>query len=168
MPDLTQLTIRLPSAAGETLRRSAFSARLQPAVLARLLLVQALEEGRVPPPAPPAPADLAPAARALLAALLATLSNLAQLAQHALELGQPLSQLATPGGPLAAAGDQLRQIGIEIKTGSTPPANSAALISAADQINSLARRLNQDRRDVAIADWHGPLSSLKSALSESN
>lgn len=168
MTELAQLTIRLPSRAGEALRAAAFAARLQPAVLARQLLLQALESGQLPPPAPPAPADLTEDARALLAALLATLSNLAQLTQHALELGQPLSQLAIPGGPLAAAGDQLRQIGIELKTGSTPPTNSAALISAADQINSLARRLNQDRRDVAIADWHGPLSSLKSALSESN
>jgi len=103
--------------------------------------------------------------RMLLAvALAATQANLSQLAGHAAELGQPLAQLAVPGGPLAAAGDQLRQIGLELKMGAPTPANAPAIIAAADQINSLARRLNQDRMSVPISDWHGPLSALKSAL----
>lgn len=165
MPKLVQITIRLEPADAEALRRASFDRRMPAAVFGRLLIVEALSK-QLPPAAPPSPADLAPAARQLLAALSATQSNLAQLIGHAKELGEPLCQLTAPDGALAAAGDQLRVIGIKLKTGSPAPFNADSLIAAADQINSLARRLNQDRNSVAIADWHGPLSSLKSALSE--
>ncbi len=161
---LTRISIRLPPAQAEALRAAAFAARLQPAVLARHLLLGAIDSGQLPPAAPPAPAALAPAARALLAALAATQSNLAQLSQHSIEIGPPLSQLAT--GPLAGLGDQIREIGIALKTGAPAASNSPALIAAADQINGLTRRLNQDRLAVPIAAWHGPLAALKSALTE--
>lgn len=168
MTDLTRLSVRIPPAAAEVLRATAFAARLQPAVLARALLLQALETGELPPQAPPAPTALANDARALLAALAATQSNLTQLAQHARELGDPLARLDAPAGALPTMGDQLRELGLALKAGAPAPAGAPGLHAAAGQVNSLAKRLNVERLAVPIADWHQPLTSLKAALAEVN
>lgn len=168
MTDLTRLTLRLAPGAADALRAAAFSVRLQPAVLARLLVLQALETGELPAPAPPAPEALAKDARALLAALAASQSNLTQLLAHAAELGDPLARLAQPGGVLATLGGQLRALGLSLKAGAPAPAFAPGLHAAAGQINDLAKRLNVDRRAVPIADWHQPLTSLKTALAEVN
>lgn len=159
---LVSMTLRLPASSAESLRAAAFAARLQPAALARALLVQSIESGELPPPAPPAPAALAPAARQALAALTATASNLAQLKNHA-QANPALAGLVTLLVQMAA---QTRAIGLSIKTGSDAPVNALVIESAAQLVNSLCRRLNTDSSAVAASDWHAPLSSLRAALAE--
>lgn len=166
--NLTRITLRLPAEAAEALRATAFVARRQPAVLARLLLMHALEAGELPPSDPLAPDALAPTAKSLLTALVASQSNLSQLAQHARELGEPLARLAVSGGALEGLSSQVRKVGLRLKAGAPAPAEADLLHAAAAQLNGLAKRLNIDRQSVPVVDWHAPLADLKAALSAVN
>ncbi len=168
MHELTRISVRLPADSAEALRATAFAARLRPAVLARALLLQAIQAGELPPPAPPLPAALAPAAKDLLAALVATQSNLSQLARHSAVLGQPLARLAEPGGALETLAAGVRTLGLEVKAGTPAPAEADQLHSAAAGLNALAKRLNCDNRSVPLLDWHAPLADLKAALAAAN
>jgi hypothetical protein len=162
--DLIRISVRLPADAAAVLRATAFVARLQPAVLARALLVRAIETGELPQPAPPVLDALAPADRAMLVALVATQSNLSQLTQHARELGEPLARLAVQGGAIDTMSAHVRALGLSLKAGASAPAEADRLHAAAAQLNGLAKRLNADRRAVPISDWHAPLADLKAAL----
>lgn len=167
MTDLTRLTLRLPPAAADVLLLTAGAARLKPAVLARVLLLQALD-GELPAPAPPAPASLANDSRSLLVALVATQSNLMHLTHHALELGEPMTRLSAPGGVLVQMGDQVRELGMRLKGGERAPASSDALKAAACQINDLVRRLDFNYDGMQMSDWYEPLKALKTALAAVN
>ncbi len=124
----------------------------------------------LPAPAPPAPAELGEAAAQLLTTLQASISNLAQLHTHALALGEPLARLAGTDAPLERLQVQFRALGLDTKKGLLPAEGAArylaALSGAAAAANALARRLNQDHRQVAPAEWHPVITNLLKAAEQ--
>lgn len=165
---LSRLTLRLPAGEMDQLREAAYRARVPMAALARALVLRALAEGELPPPAPPALAEMSPEAQELLAVAHALISNLSQLEKHALELGEPVARLAGDGGQLDVLRNKVRELGMIIKSGHHDAQHWAGILVAIKApslaINSLARSLNQSATSVPAYSWHGPLSGLRSAL----
>lgn len=167
-PGLRPVMVRLPDAEFEVLRDAAFRARQPVAVLARQILLGALADGGLPPPAPPALAEMSPDAQELLAVVHGLISNLSQLEKHALELGEPVARLAVDGGQLDGLRNKVRELGMAIKSGSHDAQHWAGILGIIQTpsmaINSLARSLNQSANSVPTYSWHSPLNGLRSAL----
>lgn len=161
---LRRLTVRLPDADFEELRDAAFKARRRPAEVARAMIMAALsgEAPAKPRPAPPSPVELNSEAQRLLAACKASISNLLQIAGHAHELGYPQAPaLSIEFDHMASV---LRALGLDLKSGQRVPVGAAQIELAADQVNTLARSLNQDARSVPPQSWTPPLAALRAAL----
>lgn len=165
---LERLTLRLPASELEQLRAAAYRSRQPVAALARALLLRVLSDGELPPPAPPARAELSAEAQQLLGICHALTSNLSQLEAHAIELGDPLSRLAGDGNQLQQLRERARETGLAIKRGDVGHERCALALGAikgpANQINALARALNENRAGVSAAAWHGPLQSIRLAF----
>lgn len=161
---LRRLTVRLPDAVFEELREAAFRARLRPAEAARTMILTALK-GEVPARpklAPPTPLELSEDAQRLLSACKASISNLSQIGSHASEIGHP--QAPALNAELARISNVLRTLGLTLKSGQPVPTNAAQIEIAAEQVNSLARSLNQDSRSVSPRAWNQPLGALRASL----
>ncbi len=172
--DLVRLTLRLTAPIHERLREVSHLARRRPAEVARHLLTEALSMNSptLPKPAPPTKTELSAPAIQLLDTLQASISNLSQLHSHALGLGDPLARLAVENGPLERLQIRFRALGLDAKKGLLTPEDAARyLTSFADQaaaLNSLARRLNQNASQVALAEWHPVLVGLQKATEQTN
>lgn len=169
--DLRKITVRLPSQAAEQLRAAAFAARMQPAALARRLIVMSLAAGEhVPPPAPPAAADLQTAARDLLTTLAASSANFSQLKTHAREIGGRLAAIAAEGEILDQLMNEARALGLHIKLGRPCPPDSLTgpVHVAADTLNQLAKRLNTERESVPDQEWARAVIGFKSPIRATN
>ncbi len=167
---LRALTVRLPIEAAERLRQAAFAARLPESVLARDLVVAALEAGHVPAPAP-APADeQPPALRRMLEILHALVSNLMQVKSHAERIGPPFSKLAVEDGYLDNLASKVRKLGFNIKAGELKIKTINLILSniespAYDFNYLLAKPLNEGQ-PIASDIWKSCLESVQRALSE--
>lgn len=165
-----RLTVRLPVSSLETLRAAAFAARLQPAVLARALLIGALEKGNLPAPAPPALSDLGPAAAKLFSVCLGLTSNFSQISEHSKRLGRPFDRLVEgdDGGLLSQLAERARTVGLRVKAGRLNETESMALLAAltapSEYLNSsLARPLNAGHVPTP-ENWIAAIGPLRSAL----
>ena len=116
---------------------------------------------------PPAPHELDASAAKIINLVSGLTSNLTQLQGHAQQIGGVLTGLATEHGPLKRLSAAALAAGLAAKSGklnSTEAANMVdALANPAQQLNALARQLNEGQQ-VDPRDWHPPISGLIKVL----
>lgn len=160
---IKKLTIRVPVRIYLALDDLARAARIPVAAAARRILVN-----RVPVAAPPLAILLSDAMRSLIKVIHGLQSNLHQLSDHAARLGGPLAQLRGSNGNLHLLKMKVIRVGVRTKAGQVDEARAAFLLAElrdpANEVNKLARRLNQGDI-VPVADWRAPLSNCAAALS---
>lgn len=164
---LERLTLRLPSAEVEQLRKAAFRARQPVAVLARALLLSVLSDGELPPPALPARAELSAEVQQLLGICHGLTSNFSQLETHAIALGAKAVHLVGPGNLLQQLRERAREIGLAIKRGDFSDERCIATLGEitgpAQMVNGITRSLNEGRGPASHA-WLGQLGIIRNAL----
>lgn len=165
---LARLTLRMPEAELELLRATAYRSHQPVAVLARGLLLRALNAGELPPAAPPAMTEMTAAAQSLLSICHGLTSNFSQIEEHAIQLGEPLVRLSGSGQLLQQLRNKARKTGMAIKRGEINQERCEKLISllssSANEVNSLARSLNNNRTNVDHKNWLKALSMARQSI----
>lgn len=161
-----KLTVRVSLVERVELRKRAFKADLPVAVYLRTSALA----GTPVAPKPPAMDELTDACKKLLHVCHAGVSNTSQLHGHATAAGAPLDRLCGPSGFLMEAQHQLRDLGLNVKTGDVDEVTASqilgsGLLAASDQLNILAESLNESQHPTHTT-WHNVLSSLRAALEQ--